>query len=174
VKKKFLDRIVIPMKWLAVPIIALTAEVAAQNAQGLQRWVGRYPLEKITGKTFFQVGEPVLSLKKKLPRKEYNLLTGGNYIQAPISIIDSFLITSRCKPHCCPCDNVWIAVSVNSKKYLIAFQNHRLVRCYSVGLQLAQLPNSLKEIFLETFIPRMNSDDHLYDNNHWIDTVKSN
>jgi hypothetical protein len=151
--------------------------VSAQETKGLELWIGKYPFDKIRGRTFFQTADSVLSLRKKLPRNEYNLLTEGNYLQTPIIKIDSFLVTSRCRPHCCPCENVWIAVRINSEKYLIAFQNQststgHLVHCYSVGMQLAQIPDSLKESFLETFIPRMNSGDHLYDENHWIDTIK--
>ena len=122
-------------------------------AQDLEEWIGDYPFKKFNGNTFFQKTDKLLSFNKVLPSKEYKYLTGDKFLYVYVTKIDSFLVTSRCRPHCCPCENLWLAIKLNSNKFICVYHDHpddtvHVVHCYGRGLSIAQLPDSLKEDLL--------------------------
>ena len=172
------------MKHLFIKIYILfvvsnfSALLFAQGTRELKDWVGNKALNRINGKTFFQKADEFLFLKSKLPSDEYKYLTGNYFVSFPIEQVDSFLITHRCRPYDCRSENLWLAIKLNSNKFICVYHiagTVELIHCYGRGLEIAQLPDSLKDdLILSIGVDTLHTDtDKVYLRNRWIDTMKT-
>jgi hypothetical protein len=151
-------------------------------AQDLEEWIGDKALNRIHGKTFFDKADELLSLKKDIPSEAHSYLTGSYFVYSLVEQIDSFLVTHRCRPHCCPCENLWLAIKLNSNQYICVYHNIvdtiNVVHCYGRGLYIAQLPDTLKDgLILDLALDYLHNDDNsagqVYHRNSWIDTIRT-
>jgi hypothetical protein len=158
----------------AAVFFATSDPIGAEAFGGLVGWINKYPSDLRNSKDFFQAPEIASALTELLPRKEYELLTHSYAVETPIEAAGEYLLVSKCKPHCCPCENVLLAVGLRDDSLVALFwnQNDRTTRCFSTGPRIADLPEAVKEKFLGMHIIKATKDEQLLPKNLWLNKVQ--
>ncbi len=161
---------------IAMPV---RAALAVGKYSHLESWVGRYPSVPKGSPNFFKLPEITQVLKQLLSEADYERLTKTLGVEAPIQRVDDYLAIERCRPHCCPCENALLLISLRDDAVLVVIfdaksgeDDERATKCYSTGRQLADLSDNIKEEVLGQHIPLMSADDKLLPRNQWLNKVR--
>jgi hypothetical protein len=157
---------------LLVGVICLASVTADASSVSLQAWIGKYPYDRIEGRTYFQVPEIQSSLKRIAPAGVRRLLRQLD-VAVPIERLGGYIVTSGCRPHACPEQNFVLAVHPDDRRMvLITWEGARhRTNCYSTGLQMKDVPSEIKDRFLEGHMPRERRSVKLLAANPWLDEI---
>lgn len=137
---------------LVMLFFTLLTDVSAQSKPSLERWVGKYPSDKIplTGYDLWRTKQVSLWISDVLPIAERNVLAKLR-VESRIEKHGSFLVINVCQPHDCSAElatafidtegnRLWIAMARRDEKRLS-------VRWYSGKDPYTFIPVELQRLF---------------------------
>lgn len=118
-----------PKHLITLPLLLLCFSTAiySQDKLGhLKSWDGK-PTQEVNGKgkvtaDFFALPEIRTPLQGLLTRVDYNLVTKGYSVGAPLKLIGEFLGTSMCRPHNCGNERAGLAINLSTGDMYVRMQ----------------------------------------------------
>jgi ubiquinone biosynthesis protein COQ9 len=139
---------------LLVVMLALTFSPNAYSAddwQGLNSWLGKYPSEKQRGAALLDQASVKATLKAILPKAEQAILARLD-VEAPVKDVAGYLLIEKCLPHNCPGEFAMIVIDVSKQKLWAGFftreEKRVATRWYGNADDYATLPEAIKTRFL--------------------------
>jgi len=127
--------------------------VSAETLQ-LDAWLGKYPSDKIAGKTANELLMKSHWLKKLVPAGEIRLLKSFT-TEDLISQNGEYLLIFKCKPHDCPGSHSMIITDSKSAFWIGIYQNKGKVvstRWYGSS-DYTELPMAIQKLFIRGHTP---------------------
>jgi hypothetical protein len=112
---------------LPLLLLCFSTAIYSQDKLGhLKSWDGK-PTQEVNDKNkitadFFALPEIRTPLKKLLNPADYNLVTKGYSVGAPLKLMGDFLGTSMCRPHNCGDERAGFAINLSTGDMYVRMQ----------------------------------------------------
>lgn len=139
---------------IALPLLLLCFSSAAfsqDKLAQLRSWDGKYTQETDDkGKVkadFFALPEVRTPLKRLLKPVDFNLVTKGYSVGAPLKLFGDFLATTMCRPHNCGDERAGLVINLNTGDMYVRMARGAKVRwIVSPGRAESDLPKEVQDL----------------------------
>jgi hypothetical protein len=141
-------------KSLLVSALFFYALNAGAETTKLAAWIGKYPSDKIAGKTVNEIVMKSHLLKKLLPSHEARLINTLT-TEDLITQNGEYILIFKCKPHDCPGSHSMIIRDSKSDLWIGIYQNKGGVvstRWYGTS-EYTELPMAIQKLFIRGHVP---------------------
>ena len=138
-----------------IPLLVLCFSTVAlgQDRLGhLRSWAGKYPTERKGRVTtsFFGLPEIRTPLLRLLSRADFNLLTKGFGVEAPIKEIGDYLGVKVCRAHNCDEEQGFFAINLRTGVIYVRMKDGEKQRWFASVGSKNDLPRAVRD-YLEDF-----------------------